>query len=174
MSTLLLLVTQLSSEPGLSGSICVQARCLLGLVSRSFLPLVAPRCINSTVYLEVLLLVHPIPKCPICKLAGLNMVYEAAGMYASLLGFCLENLILSLTQACVRLTRSIFLRDTSQRVLPSRDRLSCRYDRYEKWCPCKHFQARERYSKHIQAQVYSNATARSAKRFLHELVEITP
>lgn len=24
---------------------------------------------------------------------------------------------------------------------------------------CKHFQARERYSKHIQAQVYSNATA---------------
>ena len=27
-------------------------------------------------------------------LAGLNMVYEAAGMHASLLGFCLESLIL--------------------------------------------------------------------------------
>jgi putative transposase len=39
---------------------------------------------------------------------------------------------------------------------------------------CKHFQAWERCSKHIHAQVYSNATARSAKRFLQELVEITP
>ena len=39
---------------------------------------------------------------------------------------------------------------------------------------CKHFQARERRSKHIHAQVYSNATARSAKRFLQELVEIAP
>ena len=27
-------------------------------------------------------------------LSGLNMVYEAAGMHASLLGFCLESLIL--------------------------------------------------------------------------------
>ena len=27
-------------------------------------------------------------------LAGLNMVYEAAGMHASLLGFCLESLVL--------------------------------------------------------------------------------
>ncbi|MDG1935218.1 MAG: trimethylamine methyltransferase family protein [Paracoccaceae bacterium] len=40
-------------------------------------------------------------------LAGLNMVYEAAGMHASLLGFCLESLVLSddlLGQAmrCVR------------------------------------------------------------------------
>ncbi len=35
---------------------------------------------------------------------------------------------------------------------------------------CKHFQAWERCSKHIHAQVYSNATARSAKRFLQELV----
>ena len=40
-------------------------------------------------------------------LAGLNMVYEAAGMHASLLGFCLESLILGddiLGQAirCVR------------------------------------------------------------------------
>jgi putative transposase len=39
---------------------------------------------------------------------------------------------------------------------------------------CKHFQAWERCSKHIHAQVYSNATARSAKRFLQELVEIAP
>ena len=31
-----------------------------------------------------------------------------------------------------------------------------------------------RRSKHIHAQVYSNATARSAKRFLRELVEIAP
>jgi putative transposase len=38
----------------------------------------------------------------------------------------------------------------------------------------KHFQAWERWSKHIHAQVYSNATARSAKRFLLELVEIAP
>ena len=39
---------------------------------------------------------------------------------------------------------------------------------------CKHFQAWERCSKHIHAQVYSNATARSAKRFFQELVEIKP
>ena len=40
-------------------------------------------------------------------LAGLNMVYEAAGMHASLLGFCLESLIidddmLGATMRCVR------------------------------------------------------------------------
>ena len=39
---------------------------------------------------------------------------------------------------------------------------------------CKHFQAWERRSKYIHAQVYSKATARSAKRFLQELVEIAP
>ena len=39
---------------------------------------------------------------------------------------------------------------------------------------CKHFQAWERCSKHIHAQVYSNATAGSAKRFFQELVEIKP
>ena len=27
-------------------------------------------------------------------LSGLNMVYEAAGMHASLLGFCLESLVI--------------------------------------------------------------------------------
>ena len=40
-------------------------------------------------------------------LAGLNMVYEAAGMHASLLGFCLESLIIAddvigQAQRCVR------------------------------------------------------------------------
>jgi trimethylamine--corrinoid protein Co-methyltransferase len=40
-------------------------------------------------------------------LSGLNMVYEAAGMHASLLGFCLESLVLSddligQAQRCVR------------------------------------------------------------------------
>jgi putative transposase len=39
---------------------------------------------------------------------------------------------------------------------------------------CKHFHAWERRSKHIHAQVYSNATARFAKRFLLELVKICP
>ena len=38
----------------------------------------------------------------------------------------------------------------------------------------KHFQAWERHSKHIHAQVYSKATARSAKRFLQELLDIAP
>jgi len=38
----------------------------------------------------------------------------------------------------------------------------------------KHFQAWDRRSKHIHAQIYSKATARSAKRFLEELVEIAP
>jgi len=40
-------------------------------------------------------------------LSGLNMVYEAAGMHASLLGFCLESLVLGddligQAQRCVR------------------------------------------------------------------------
>ncbi len=39
---------------------------------------------------------------------------------------------------------------------------------------CKHFQAWERCSKFIHAQVYSNAKATSAKRFLTELVEKAP
>ena len=38
----------------------------------------------------------------------------------------------------------------------------------------KHFQSWERQSKHIHAHAYSNATARSAKCFLQELLEITP
>ena len=39
---------------------------------------------------------------------------------------------------------------------------------------CKHFQAWERCSKFIHTQVYSNAKATSAKRFLTELVEKAP
>jgi len=38
----------------------------------------------------------------------------------------------------------------------------------------KHFQAWDRKSKYIHAQVYSNAKARSAKKFLQELVEKAP
>lgn len=39
---------------------------------------------------------------------------------------------------------------------------------------CKHFQAWERRSKFIHAQVYSHAKASSAKRFLMELIEQAP
>lgn len=39
---------------------------------------------------------------------------------------------------------------------------------------CKHFQAWDRRSKYIHAQVYSHAKATSAKRFLLEFVEICP
>ena len=38
----------------------------------------------------------------------------------------------------------------------------------------KHFQSWDRRSRHIHAQVYSNAKSRSAKRFLDELIEKTP
>lgn len=38
----------------------------------------------------------------------------------------------------------------------------------------KHFQAWERRSKHIHAQVYSDATSRSAKRFLGEFLKAAP
>lgn len=38
----------------------------------------------------------------------------------------------------------------------------------------KHFQAWDRKSKYLHAQVYTNATATSARRFLEELLEITP
>ncbi len=40
--------------------------------------------------------------------------------------------------------------------------------------PCKHFQAWDRKSKFIHAQVYSHAKASSAKRFLLELIEVIP
>ena len=38
----------------------------------------------------------------------------------------------------------------------------------------KHFQSWERQSKHLHAHAYSRATSRSAKRFLEELICITP
>ena len=38
----------------------------------------------------------------------------------------------------------------------------------------KHFQAWERKSKHIHAQIYSNAKATSAKKFLKELIQVAP
>jgi len=46
-------------------------------------------------------------------LSGLNMVYEAAGMHASLLGFCLESLILAddLIGQCLRCVRGIEVDD---------------------------------------------------------------
>ncbi len=42
-------------------------------------------------------------------LAGLNLVYEAVGMHASLLGFCLESLILGddMLGQCLRCVRGI-------------------------------------------------------------------
>src|SRR5690606_14574921 len=39
---------------------------------------------------------------------------------------------------------------------------------------CKHFQGWDRVSKYIDAEVYSNAKSRSAKRFLIELVDNAP
>jgi hypothetical protein len=38
----------------------------------------------------------------------------------------------------------------------------------------KHFQSWDRKSKTIHAQIYSNATAKSAKKFLNELVKKSP
>jgi trimethylamine--corrinoid protein Co-methyltransferase len=48
-------------------------------------------------------------------LAGLNMVYEAAGMHASLLGFCLESLILGddLLGRALRCVRGIEVTENS-------------------------------------------------------------
>ena len=46
-------------------------------------------------------------------LSGLNMVYEAAGMHASLLGFCLESLIIDndMLGQCLRCVRGIEVSD---------------------------------------------------------------
>jgi trimethylamine--corrinoid protein Co-methyltransferase len=46
-------------------------------------------------------------------LSGLNMVYEAAGMHASLLGFCLESLIIDndMLGQCLRCVRGIEVND---------------------------------------------------------------
>ena len=46
-------------------------------------------------------------------LAGLNMVYEAAGMHASLLGFCLESLVIDndMLGQCMRCVRGVDVTD---------------------------------------------------------------
>ena len=48
-------------------------------------------------------------------LAGLNMVYEAAGMHASLLGFCLESLVIDndMLGQCMRCVRGVDVSDES-------------------------------------------------------------
>ena len=48
-------------------------------------------------------------------LSGLNMVYEAAGMHASLLGFCLESLIIDndMLGQCLRCVRGVEVNDTT-------------------------------------------------------------
>ncbi len=48
-------------------------------------------------------------------LSGLNMVYEAAGMHASLLGFCLESLIIDndMIGQCLRCVRGIEVNETT-------------------------------------------------------------
>ena len=48
-------------------------------------------------------------------LSGLNMVYEAVGMHASLLGFCLESLIIGddLLGQSLRCVRGIEVNDAA-------------------------------------------------------------
>lgn len=48
-------------------------------------------------------------------LAGLNMVYEAAGMHASLLGFCLESLVIDndMLGQCMRCVRGVEVNEKS-------------------------------------------------------------
>jgi trimethylamine--corrinoid protein Co-methyltransferase len=54
----------------------------------------------------------------LCGLSGLNMVYEAVGMHASLLGFCLESLIIDndMLGQCLRCVRGIDVSDTALSV----------------------------------------------------------
>ena len=56
-------------------------------------------------------------------LAGLNMVYEAAGMHASLLGFCHETLIIDndLIGQCLRCVRGIEVTDDNLSIETMRD-----------------------------------------------------
>jgi trimethylamine--corrinoid protein Co-methyltransferase len=56
-------------------------------------------------------------------LSGLNMVYEAAGMHASLLGFCLESLIIDndMLGQCMRCVRGIEVNETTLAVQAMRD-----------------------------------------------------
>jgi trimethylamine--corrinoid protein Co-methyltransferase len=56
-------------------------------------------------------------------LAGLNMVYESAGMHASLLGFCLESLVIDndMLGQCMRCVRGIEVNDDTLSVQAMRD-----------------------------------------------------
>ena len=51
-------------------------------------------------------------------LSGLNLVYESAGMHASLLGFCLESLIIDndMLGHCLRCVRGIEVTDAALSV----------------------------------------------------------
>ena len=51
-------------------------------------------------------------------LSGLNLVYESAGMHASLLGFCLESLIIDndMLGQCLRCVRGIEVSDAALSV----------------------------------------------------------
>ena len=54
----------------------------------------------------------------IAGLSGLNLVYEAAGMHASLLGFCLESLLIDndMLGQCLRCVRGIDVSDAALSV----------------------------------------------------------
>ena len=56
-------------------------------------------------------------------LSGLNMVYEAAGMHASLLGFCLESLIIDndMLGQCMRCVRGIEVNDKTLDIQVMKD-----------------------------------------------------
>ena len=56
-------------------------------------------------------------------LSGLNMVYEAAGMHASLLGFCLDSLIIDndMLGQCLRCVRGIEVNETTLGVQVMKD-----------------------------------------------------
>jgi trimethylamine--corrinoid protein Co-methyltransferase len=56
-------------------------------------------------------------------LSGLNMVYEAAGMHASLLGFCLESLIIDndMLGQCMRCVRGIEVNNTTLDIQVMKD-----------------------------------------------------
>lgn len=56
-------------------------------------------------------------------LAGLNMVYESAGMHASLLGFCLESLVIDndMLGQCIRCVRGVEVNDQTLSVEVMKD-----------------------------------------------------
>lgn len=56
-------------------------------------------------------------------LAGLNMVYESAGMHASLLGFCLESLVIDndMLGQCMRCVRGVEVNEETLSVQVMRD-----------------------------------------------------